>query len=267
MKKLFTFYSFLLIVLFLAAPSVQAATIRLSSPKVELELAPGETYSGEISAENPADEEIKTRIYLEDWAYSPGGTGEKKFMPMGSAPLSASRWITFSPAEDLIKPFGRTTVRYTITVPPDAKGGYYSVLFFETILGSTKDDEGVSVLVAGRIGALFFVQIKGTVEKTGTVEALEIKAPQGNKPVELITTFKNSGNVDITVAGNFLIMDSDGGVQGRGELNKIYTFPGTTEKGSTPWIGRLAKGNYQVLVTYDLGKGQSLVEEKTLTVA
>ena len=89
----------------------QAATIRISSPRVELELAPGESYSGEIVAENPTEEEMKAKIYLEDWIYSPGGTGEKKFTPVATTPLSASKWVTFSPSDATVKPFGRATAR------------------------------------------------------------------------------------------------------------------------------------------------------------
>lgn len=248
------------------AVQAEAATIRISTPKIELELAPGETYSGELIAENPADEEVKAKIYLEDWVYTAGGTGEKKFTPVASTPLSCSKWVTFTPTQETIPPFGRITVRYTVTVPPSAQGTYYSVLFIETLLGNTVDEEGVNVLVAGRIGALFFVQVKGTTERNGRIKSIQLNAPQGNKPMEVATTFENTGNVDITLGGNFLIMDESGKIQGRGDLNKIYTFPGSTESGKTQWVGRLPKGSYQILLTYDLGKGKNLVEERTLTV-
>ncbi len=251
---------------FFNASRVEAATIRISTPRVELELSPGETYSGEIIAENPGDEEVKAKLYLEDWAYLPGGTGAKKFTPVASTPLSASKWITFNPTEEGIKPYGRITARYTVTVPQGAKGAYYSVLFFETLLGTATDEEGVNVLVAGRIGALFFIQVKGTVDRKGEIKSLELKAPEGNKPLEISTTFQNSGNVDIVLGGNFLIMDGAGKVQGRGDLNKIYTFPDSEETGNTQWVGRLPKGSYQVLLTYDLGKGKNRVEERTLAV-
>ncbi len=244
----------------------EAATIRISTPKIELELAPGETYSGEVVAENPTDEEAKVKLYLEDWVYKPGGTGEKTFGPIATTPLSASKWITFSPAEDIIKPFGRLTARYTITVPKDAQGAHFSVLFFETLLGAVTDEEGVNVMVAGRIGALYFLHAKGTVNRDGNIKSVDIRAPKGNKPMEIVTTFQNTGNVDVAIGGNFLLMDAAGKIQARGDLNKIYTFPGSTASGTTQWIGRLPKGSYQALLTYDLGKGKSLVEEKALSV-
>ena len=266
MKK-FLFISLISFFSLVAPASIEAATIRIDTPKIELELEPGEVYSGEIVAENPSEDETKARIYLEDWVFAKGGTGEKVFSPVGSTPRSASPWITFAPAETTLKPFARMTARYTITVPKDAKdGAFYSVLFFETILGSEQDEEGVNILVAGRIGALFFIQIKGTVIREGKIDEVKITPPQGNKPLQMETTFTNSSNIDITLGGNYLIMDEAGIVKGRGDINNIYTFPGATEIGVTEWVGRLPKGTYQILLTYDLGKGKSLVEEKPLVI-
>lgn len=251
--------------LFHAAPS-QAMTLRISAPKIELELAPGETYSGEIVAENPTDEAVNVKAYLEDWQYTANATGEKKFSPAGSTPSTASPWITFAPAVETIQPYGRITARYTVTVPKDVQGAHFSVLFFETLLGSSKDEEGVNVLVAGRIGALFFVRVKGTAKRDGAVKSVDVQAPSGSKPMEITTTFQNTGNVDVTLGGNFLIMGSDGRVLGRGDLAKIYTFPGGEGTRVTQWIGKLPSGTYDLLITYDLGQGKTIVEEKTLTV-
>ena len=258
---------FLLLGVF-ATGTAFASTIRISNPKIELELAPGETYSGEIAVENPDSDEVKTKIYLEDWNYAPGGTGEKKFFPAGTTALSASRWITFSPSAEVLKPFGRIVERYTVTVPQDAKGGYTSVLFFESILGTAPtEEEGVNVLVAGRIGALFFIHVKGTEKRTGEIQKLEIVPPEGNKPLEIRTTLADTGNIDLAVGGNFLIMDTEGKVLGRGDLAKLYTLPGDIAESKTQWVGRLPKGNYSLLLTYDLGQGQSLVREESLNVA
>ena len=139
-KKFIYAFSFLLILSASVFSSAsQAATIRISAPKVELDLAAGETYSGEIAVENPDNEEVKVKVYLEDWNYKPGGSGEKDFAPAGSTPLSASKWITFSPASDTMKPYGRISAHYSIAVPKDAKGAYFSVLFFETVIGTAKD--------------------------------------------------------------------------------------------------------------------------------
>lgn len=264
MKKVFPLLAALFM---LAIPVVaQAATIRINTPKVILDLAPGETNSGEIVVENPTENEVKIRMYLEDWVYKPGGTGEKDFFPAGSQPLSASRWISFSPAEDTMKPYGRTTIRYTINMPKEVSGGHFSVLFIETILGATEDEDGVSVLVAGRIGSLFYVEAKGNSTRRGELQSVDIRAGDGNKPVEMEVGFKNTGDVDITLQGKYLIMDAQGKIFGRGDLKNIYTLPGDAATAVTEWVGRLPKGSYTALLTCDLGKGQTLVSEKSFSV-
>jgi hypothetical protein len=245
----------------------EAATLRINTPKIILELSPGETYSGEIIAENPTEDEVKIRLYLEDWIYKSDGTGEKDFFPAGTQPLSASRWITFSPAEDVMKPFGRTTIRYTINVPKEGiSGGHYSVLFIETILGSTENEEGVNVLVAGRIGALFLLETKGLTNRQGEVTSAKIKPGTGNQPLQIVTTFKNTGDIDVLLSGKFLLMDAEGKIYGRGDLQNMYVMPGDEATGTTQWVGRLAKGAYTALITYDLGKGKTQVSENTFSV-
>jgi len=246
--------------------AAQASTIRISTPKIELEVEPGTTYSGELGIENPDAEDVKVHMYVEDWEYAPGGTGEKKFSPAGTLPLSCSKWITFSPVDETLPPYGRMTERYTIQVPPDAKGGHYSVLFFETILGSQQNEEGVNVLVAGRIGALFFLRVKDASTRSGELVSVKVEPPQGSKPMQITSEFHNTGNIDITLGGNFLVMDSEGKVLARGDLAKIYTLPGSTETRTTQWVGRLPKGQHELLLTYDLGGGKNLVKDETLSV-
>ncbi len=146
-------------------------------------------------------------------------------------------------------------------------GAYYSVLFFETQLGQAKNEEGANVQVAGRIGSLFFVQVKGTVTRSGEVQSVKITPPQGNQPMGIETVFKNTGNVDVALGGNFLIMDTEGKVLGRGDLSTIYTFPGALEARKTQWVGKLPKGSHQMVLTYDMGLGKSIVKEEVLNIS
>lgn len=264
MKKILA--AFLFVASILAAQASHAATLTINVPSVEVEVPPGGTQSGEITVENPTETEASLKTYLEDWMYvTPDG--DKKFAPPGSMPISASDWLTFASPGTSIPPYGRVTVRYTLRVPEDAKGGHYSVMFFETIVGNQVDQEGVSVDVAGRIGTLFVVLPKGTVVRSGEIASLDIEAPEGNRPMKIKTVFKNTGNVHISLEGTFLILDEAGQIRARGELLKLYTFPGQSGERVSEWVGRLPKGNYTAIVTYNLGKGKSLVEERALTIA
>lgn len=236
--------------------------LRLTEPKVRLTIAPGQSKSGQMAIENPAEQGLQVRCYLEDWFYTPGGDGGKEFRLASTTPLSCASWINFSPAEFSLKPYDRQLINYRVSVPPTARGGHYAVLFFETIIGETKDEQGLNVLILGRIGALFYVQPEGTVKKEAILKDIAIKEEEEGFKVTAI--FKNIGNVDITAAGNFNLIDKNGLVFARGEFNEAYTLPQDEVFLQAVWEKKVELGIYDLVITLDLGE-RSLVEEREAT--
>ncbi len=252
--------------LLIASPA-DAATIRIDEARVRLEMAAGETKTGQIHISNPTDGTVAVKVYAEDWEYLDTGNGDKDFFPAGTLPNSASPWITYNPSNLSIEPFGKQTVDYTVTVPADATGGTrYSILFFETALGMGQNEEGASVSVAGRIGSLMYVDIAGTVRREGKIEILEFTPGRGSRPNTIRTVFKNTGNTSIVLEGEFVLMDADGSIKARAKLSPIYSREGSTASQETEWAGRLAPGSYDGVFTFDLGEGELLVEEKKILI-
>lgn len=253
-------------VLFAASPAM-ATTIRIDEARVRIEMAAGETKTGQIHITNPTDGTVSVRVYTEDWEYLDTGNGDKDFFPAGTLPNSASPWITYFPNQLTIEPFGKVSVDYTVAAPAEASGGTrYSILFFETSLGVGKNEEGANVSVAGRIGSLIYVDIAGQVRREGKIESIEFSPGTGNRPAVIRPVFKNSGNTSLTVEGEFLLMDAEGMVKARAKLNPIYSREGSTTSQETEWAGRLAPGSYDGVFTFDLGEGELLVEEKKILV-
>jgi hypothetical protein len=255
-----------LAVLGLAAPA-RAVTLRCDTPVVELRVKPGEKSSGTVGIQNPTEDAAVVRIYAEDWAYAEGGTGEKVFYVADTLPDSAAKWIRVNVQDMPLPPFSKREVNYTVQVPPEAAGTYRSVLFFETAVGEAADTEGARVLVTARLGSIFKIEIDGTVKRSGAVTALALEPPRGSKPASFQVTFKNDGNTDIEMKGNFMILDAAGAAKGRGELEAIFTQAGTEATRTTTWAGKLAPGVYEVIFTFDLGEGEILSEERKMTVA
>ena len=123
----------------------------MSRPVVQETLAPGQAVTGTIEIENQGSEPVRLEVYLQDWEYLEGGTGDKLFSAPGSSPWSAAGWISYFPKQVELPSRGKGLVEYTIRVPADATGGRYAVLFFESILARTqKDAQGVTVQYTGR---------------------------------------------------------------------------------------------------------------------
>ena len=245
------------------------AGIRIDKPKIRISVPPGSYESGEIKVENTGKEPITITVYLEDWVYS-RQDGGKEFMPKGTTPLSCSNWITFYPADFTLPPNGVQIVRYTVNVPEDTKGGHYSVMFFETGGGNveTVNEEGNNVViwVLNRLGALFYVEPEGTIQKTAEIKNLNIT----EKLNDFIVTadFFNMGNTDITATGTFNVIDDQGFVYARGEFDEVYTLP--KDKATllaTAKSVNLKIGTYDMLITLEFQNGGTLVKEATFSVS
>jgi P pilus assembly chaperone PapD len=244
------------------------AGIRIDKPKIRLTIVPGSYDGGEVKVENNGNEPAAVKVYLEDWAYKMQDGG-KEFMPKGTTPLSCSNWITFYPADFIIPVNGAQMVRYTVTVPKNVKGGYYSVMFFETGGGEMEklDEQGntMTVKVLNRLGALFYVEPQGTIQKTAELKNLEIS--QNLNRFNVSAQLINTGNTDIAASGTFNVMDAQGYVYARGEFEDVYTLPKDKAliKAQVP-ATNLKAGDYDILITLDFQNGGNLIKEAKFSV-
>lgn len=249
-------------------PAAWAFGAQITPPIVEKTIGRGQTASGTIEVQNESDDPVELEVYLQDWEYTEGGTGDKLFSVPGSSPWSASGWVSFYPQKLSLPSRGKAIVEYTIRVPADAPpGGRTCVMFFESALGkSAADDEGVSVQYTGRIGSLFEVHVAGTVERVGEISKVDVGVFSEDRPLSLGYTFANKGNIAIRPKTVFNIVDASGRYFGRGEFKQLYTFPGRFGSATTEWKGSLKPGDYTVVVTADLGERQVVVAEHPLRV-
>jgi hypothetical protein len=229
----------------------------MNQSKIRLSIPAGERSFGEITLENPSDEVKIVHLYLEDWYYQPDGSGAKEFLPANSLPSSACPWITFSPADLILPAFSKQKINYAVSVPVGAKGARFATLFFETSLGkeelsSSGRSAGLDVNV--RVATLFYVEVKGTVERMASITNLKVKNSGDGPGLEISLDFENTGNTDISTTGSFNIMNSEGLVSARGAFNSVYTLGGGKGVLSGSWGEKLAPGEYDLVITVDLGK-------------
>ena len=260
-KKIILFLS--LFIFNMCFISLSWAGIRIDKPKIRISVESGSYDGGEIKVESTGNETLPVKVYLEDWVYSQQDGG-KEFMPKATTPLSCSNWITFYPADFTLSSNGVQIVRYTVNVPKDARGGYYSVMFFETGGGEAKSlnekGENINVKILNRLGALFYVEPKGTIQKTAEIKNIELLPKLNNLAVT--ADFFNTGNTDITVKGTLDILDSQGFVYGRGVFDDAYTL--AKEKAvlrSTIQSAKLKAGDYDLVITLEFDNGGSLTKE------
>lgn len=253
MRKYFIF--FVLFFSFGLFACAQAAEIVQVQPaKVRLLISPGNAQTGSITVVNYDRVPKKVRAYLEDWKYLPACDGTKDFQPAGTSSLSAASWISFLPAEFTVGAFGKQAVNYSVKVPADARGGHYSVLFFESYLGEpeTAPEGAVNVNVAVRVAVLFYIEAKGAINRQVKVDNLKIEKAQDRYNVSV--NFANTGNADATAKATFFIIDQKGLAFARGDFNEIYAFPQDSTTLNSYWKEIIPKGTYDFILTVDIGK-------------
>lgn len=259
MRKRILIILSLIVTLLSAVNSLQAKTVSLDPAHVRLSIEPGEVKSGTINVDNPSEQEIKVKVYLDDWRYSSYAEGTKEFFPSGTTPFSCSSWINFSPAEFIIPSFGRQVVNYTARLPHETKGTHFSVMFFETDLADVKDNADSSVRLKARLGALFSIEAQGRLQCEAGFD--DIKLKKEKDLLKISANFRNKGNTDIAPKIMFHIIDMQGKVFLRGKFSDIFTLP--QDQGEVFAESRydFGPGSYILVITMDLGKRQPQVLE------
>jgi len=260
-------FSILILMGFLltAVNSALASTVSLDPARIRISAGPGEVKSGTIKIDNPSEEEVKIRAYIEDWRYSSNADGTKDFFPAGSTALSCARWIDFTPAEFTLLPFGRQLINYTVRLPEEAKGVHFCVMFFETDLTDNNAENAQSqVNLKARLGALISVESKDSVLCDASLDNLAIKR-QGNA-VKISGDFQNIGNTDINPKITFDIINTKGDVFARGVFSDIFTLPQDKGEVFAATKEDLPDGKYILVITLSLGRARPKVLEVPIQV-
>lgn len=266
MKK--TFFSFLIVFLsvFCLAITANAMTFRIDQPSIKIKAAQGQVKTGEIAIENTSGDIVNVRAYVQDWAYVAGGDGTKNFSPPATTSLSCAQWLHIYPETFELPPYGRQMLQYTITVPQEAVGGHFAVIFFETYLGKAKNEDGAWVNVAARIASLIYQETEGTTIRKGEITRLSVSPADEDKKLDIELEFKNTGNINIATEGYFDIIDKNGNVFAHAPLNNTYTLPGDIAKTKVSWSGGLSLGEYDLIITLDVGDNEVIVREEKIIV-
>ena len=177
------------------------AQLFLEDGKVTLAVSGGEHTNGSLLIHNTSSEQADIKVYWEDFEYKAPYDGTKNFLPAGTAPASASQWVTFSPQVFTMPAFGQQRIDYTVTVPSQIQEGHYGVLFFERSSDPLKNEGGVTLVT--RVGCLFFIEPRIRSKKL-FYKILDLKANS------ITANFVNQGNVILIPRTTYYIMQKEG---------------------------------------------------------
>ncbi|MBI3323758.1 MAG: hypothetical protein HYZ92_00570 [Candidatus Omnitrophica bacterium] len=260
------------LLLFAGAGPAWALNLTNNRPIVQETLAPGDAVQGSVELANNGAEPMRVKVYLEDWRYTSAGDGSKEFAAPGTFPRSAAGWVSVFPALVDLPAHGRGHVDYVIRAPKDQAldGGYYAVLFFESVIGQGRAERSAEpsakVQFSARLGSLFLVEVNGSVRRQATLASLAVSPPSASTPLKLQSQLSNDGNTVLKCEGFFHLLGPSDLVAARGELPSRYLWPGSGAPIAAEWAGSLNPGSYTTVVTYDCGGELVVTSEADLVV-
>ncbi len=246
-----------------AAPAL--ANIDLSSTVVQVELPAGGSHAGVIQVKNVTKGRLKVSAIVEDWKYDQPG-GSKKFFPSGTLPRSCGKWMSVSPQDFELDPDKTQEVRYTLTSPLGAEGGYNASITFSSTAPEAVKKEGIVITLAMKVGTLLLVEIEKTQKVQGVITEFAALSPQAGHPLEVQAGFKNTGNVRVEAKGRLSILDPSGNAVGWTQFPPVKTLPGDQWTVKAKWAAGLPAGPYHLVGTFELAPGVLIVKETDIRV-
>ena len=174
--------------------------VGVSPTNQTVDVVPGASTTGQLTAINDGDSEVVYRVYATDYKVDNEDYQGDFTSSNASADTSAVSWFKVPTGDFTIKPHDQMTVPYTITVPKTAAvGGHYAAIFIETVPPPIL--QGTVVSRIERLGSIFYITVDGNLINKGSIQSLSAKLYQSASPLSGILRVRNDGNVHFLVQG------------------------------------------------------------------
>ena len=247
----------------LSCPLAARAQIAvLGSSVQEREVAPGQSYSGQILIMNSSDQAQTARIYQTDYLFFADGTS--RYDAPGTLPRSNARWLSTGHTAITIPARGTVPVSYTVTVPTGEPlvGTYWSMIMVEGVPSESSEPLLIAASSHGRprLGLQpiirYGVQVVSQIPHTGTRRAefaatRLVSNPDGSKALEfdIRNTGERSYRLDVWVE----LYDEHGTLHGKFQQARGLVYPGTSIKQRFD-LSRMPPRVYKALIVADTGE-------------
>ncbi len=198
-----------------------ARTLALSSGQFDLNLAAGDTGSGEVVVMNDGSEPITVFVYSADQKIDAKGNvtysvPNRDTPQVGYDPAS---WVRIAMPESAkaigntpyieLKPKQRIPVKFQIEVPEGVPSGDHNLLLFFEMFDRAATGEGATARVSGRLGARVRVRVKGELDERVEVRPFVTPRYTVSEKVPFSFTIVNAGNIDERTAAAVVLLDRD----------------------------------------------------------
>jgi len=184
--------------------------LRVSGAVCEGEVVPGESYIHKITVSTrETDSAMDIQIDVMGWGQSLQGIARALQASEDTSSYSAREYITVEPESFHLEPGQSQDVVASIRIPEDVgSGGRYAIIYIH----SAPAGEG-QVAVVSAINTLVLLTIKDSqIVHKGKMTEFTISEVVSGQPIDILTTFQNTGNHHFKIKGEVTISDAQGEV-------------------------------------------------------
>jgi len=230
-------------------------------------VTPGQTLTRTITMSiGSSDPATDLSVQVDGAAQSPQGTYMLLDAAHDTGQYSARTFITVDKSSIHLDPGGSQTVTATIQVPQDVgTGGRFAIINFSSqpVTGA----QGVGIITA--VDVPVYLTIQGSqLTQTGKITGVTAGTITNGQPVNITTTFQNTGNIYYKVEGEITVANDQGTTLGTIPipLTNSSIIPGMSRDLTTSFVpsGELAAGTYNISSKVMLADG-SVLDQSTST--
>ncbi len=176
---------------------------------IAVDVIPGETITHQMSLKlGGQDQAMDMAVDVMGFGSSADGSAQAINAALDTSPYSARSFISVDRPSFHLEPGGSQNITATISVPSNVGvGGRYAIIYIHQQLPA--GGGGAGTLAAFNIPVL--LTIKGSIlSQTGKITEITTDNAVSGQPVEVLTTFQNTGNYHFKIKGDVTISNSKG---------------------------------------------------------
>ena len=183
--------------------------LSVSGALIAADVTPGETLTRTIRVNlGNSDQAMDMSVQIDGMGQSNDGTYIALDAAQDTSPYSARTFITIDKNSFQLNPGDSESVTATIQVPQNATDGTWSAIIYFTSQPMA-NIQGVGIVSA--INALVLLTVQGSqLTQTGTISGITTGTITNGQPVDITTTFQNTGNTYFKVEGDTTVTNDQG---------------------------------------------------------
>jgi hypothetical protein len=231
----------------------------LEPGKVEVFLEPGETATRNIYVTSRVKKTIKFKIETEDFVGSNEPDKSVVLLGKDKSPYSFKDAILPEVREFTLSFGQKVTIPVKIKIPQNAQpGGFYSAVIISNQPEQEKGGTNVGGAInVSRLGALFFIRVKGDVKEEGQLEDVRLAGPSkmfyDKGPISFNVLFNNKGTVHLVPYGKIDITNFGGSTVGVIPIDGYFALPKSLRYREVTWYSDFLFGRYKATVELNRG--------------